>query len=81
MGGRGASSSKKTKLDLAKEVARELYGKYISDVVAERYARGLIKTQDGEEIENNRDYEKVNGVEVHSKYYFEEWLKELKKNK
>lgn len=42
MGGRGASSGD-SKIGIAKNIARELYGRNISDTVATRYAREIIR--------------------------------------
>lgn len=77
----GFDPQEKQRIETGKEIARELYGKYISDEVAERVAREqIIKPINGEPIEKREDYI-FNGKYVvgRSQKYLDEWLKQLKK--
>lgn len=71
MGGRGASAGNSNKMKVAKEIARELYGKNISDTVAIKYAKDIIQPtyQSG--------YGKEQG-QKRSLSELKEWLKDLK---
>ena len=51
------------KMKIAKKLAKEIYGKYISDLLAERYAKGLILVPDGCTIELEEVEDGENGIE------------------
>lgn len=63
------------KTELSKELAREIYGKGISDEVAERYGKDLIQLQEGTVTSDLQDWE-WDGKKTNP-----EWSKEALENK
>lgn len=60
------------KMKIAKELAKEIYGKHISDLLAERYAKSLILVPDSCSIELEEVEDGENGIE---------WTIEVLRNK
>lgn len=59
-GGRGATSSSGvalTKEKLSMSIAREIYGKYISDTVAKRYGKEMLYAPEGAVLSDYADWE------------------------
>lgn len=68
----------KERMEIAKEIAREIHGKGLSDTVAERYAKDIMEYHEGDEIEDDEEtYEGKNGIEL-STNALKEWYEDLK---
>ena len=80
MGGRGTSAMENSRIGLAKQIAKEIYGTNMGNERLEREARRLLQFNEGEELFDGDYIETSNGIE-RSQKYLKEWLKDLRKTR
>ena len=70
----------KKRLEIAKDIAKEIYGKNMSDELLERKAKEILEHQDGEVLEKgDKSYTNANGQIERSTEYLKKWQEDLKK--
>lgn len=67
------------RLEIAKEIAKEIYGKNMGEELLERKAKEILEPQEGEVLEKgDQPFTNSNGELERSTNYLKEWQKELK---
>lgn len=78
-GSRGGKRVRRSRLDIAKDLAREIYGYNISDQMAERYGRELMKFPDDYVFDEDEKYIEKDGHLERTTQDLRDWLERLRR--